>query len=180
MSSMNLQIAVVLLAVVVPLASATTYTVGDSGGWETGVNYVNWVSGKTFVVGDILSFTYTNQHSVVEVSKSDYSSCSTSNPIATNSASPTSVTLNKTGELFFVCGTPGHCSQGMKLDLNVSAAGTTASPPPPGATTASPPPPGSTTSSPPPPRNAAGDLHVRRMDVVMAFAFCLVAVLLWQ
>lgn len=49
------------------LASATTYTVGDSQGWTTAVDYNSWASGKSFAVGDTLgeratlslcSFTY--------------------------------------------------------------------------------------------------------------------------
>lgn len=34
---------------------AVDYTVGDSNGWTSGVDYTNWVSGKTFKVGDALS-----------------------------------------------------------------------------------------------------------------------------
>lgn len=34
------------------IASAATYTVGDSGGWT--FNVVNWPGGKTFSAGDVL------------------------------------------------------------------------------------------------------------------------------
>lgn len=54
------------------LASATTYTVGDSQGWTTAGDYNSWASGKSFVVGDKLgelpllcsSFTYSTSHSI--------------------------------------------------------------------------------------------------------------------
>jgi RNA 3'-terminal phosphate cyclase len=36
------------------LASATTFTVGDDQGWAMGVDYIDWVRGKTFSVGDKL------------------------------------------------------------------------------------------------------------------------------
>ncbi len=45
--------ALLVLCMVVP-SLATVYTVGDSTGWTTGVDYSTWTSGKTFVVGDSL------------------------------------------------------------------------------------------------------------------------------
>jgi hypothetical protein len=51
------------------LASATTYTVGDSQGWTTNFDYSTWASGKSFAVGDklgelalVCSFTYVSFH----------------------------------------------------------------------------------------------------------------------
>ncbi|GJN33729.1 hypothetical protein PR202_gb22352 [Eleusine coracana subsp. coracana] len=38
----------------VALASATTFMVGDDQGWTMGVDYIVWVKGKTFAVGDKL------------------------------------------------------------------------------------------------------------------------------
>lgn len=47
--------AITAVAALLPAsASATTYIVGDAGGWAPGVNYDAWVSGETFVVGDTL------------------------------------------------------------------------------------------------------------------------------
>lgn len=40
---------------VVELAMATNYTVGDSDGWELGGNFQSWASSKNFTVGDVLS-----------------------------------------------------------------------------------------------------------------------------
>lgn len=48
--------AAVLLMVLVAVgpAVATEYSVGDSQGWASGVDYSTWVAGKTFNVGDTL------------------------------------------------------------------------------------------------------------------------------
>lgn len=45
---------VLLAAVAAAPAHATDYTVGDSSGWSSGVDYTTWASGKTFAVGDNL------------------------------------------------------------------------------------------------------------------------------
>lgn len=38
----------------VTFSSAKVYTVGDSAGWNLGVDYNTWASDKTFKVGDKL------------------------------------------------------------------------------------------------------------------------------
>ena len=43
---------VILMAV--PCVFGTDYTVGDSAGCATGVDYTTWASGKTFTKGDNL------------------------------------------------------------------------------------------------------------------------------
>ncbi|KAF8404657.1 hypothetical protein HHK36_009545 [Tetracentron sinense] len=45
--------AILVLCCVVP-SLATVYTVGDTTGWMTNVDYSTWTSGKTFAVGDSL------------------------------------------------------------------------------------------------------------------------------
>ena len=44
----------VLIAAVAAPAHAKDYTVGDSSGWTSGVDYTTWASGKAFAVGDNL------------------------------------------------------------------------------------------------------------------------------
>ncbi|XP_026416428.1 blue copper protein-like [Papaver somniferum] len=108
------------------LSLATDYTVGDTAGWASGVNYDTWLTGKTFAVGDTLVFNYgSGAHSVAEVSKSDYEGCSSANALASESDGATTITLNKAGTRYFICGIPGHCSNGMKLAVTVGAAGGT-------------------------------------------------------
>lgn len=42
-------------AMLMTVANATSYTVGDADGWTAGlVDYTAWVSGKSFKVGDEL------------------------------------------------------------------------------------------------------------------------------
>ncbi|PKI47336.1 hypothetical protein CRG98_032261 [Punica granatum] len=121
--------------------AATTYTVGDSVGWTFGVDYSTWASSKSFAVGDTLVFNYgSGMHTVDEVRKSDYSTCTTGNSITTDSSGTTSILLRTTGTHYFICGVAGHCSGGMKLAITVAAAGSTViTPPSSPATTNSPP-----------------------------------------
>ena len=60
-------------------------------------------------------------HTVNEVSASDYSACSTSNYISTDSRGSTTIPLKTAGTHYFVCGIPGHCTGGMKLSVSVSS-----------------------------------------------------------
>lgn len=101
---------------------ATQYIVGGTAGWDASSDYSTWLQGKSFTVGDKLLFTYSSVHSVMEVSKSDYDSCQTSNALQSFSNGNTQITLSKPGNMYFICGTPGHCAGGMKLAVNVKAA----------------------------------------------------------
>ncbi|XP_062224867.1 mavicyanin-like [Phragmites australis] len=112
----------VLLVAVVP-ASAKDYTVGDSSGWKPGVDYTAWAKGKTFNVGDTLSFQYNAAHSVVEVSEAGHGTCSASNPLRSYSDESTTIPLTKPGTRYFICGASGHCASGMKLAVTVSGGG---------------------------------------------------------
>jgi hypothetical protein len=106
------------------------------------------------VVWHAAVFQYSMMHTVAEVSSADYSACSTSNSIQSYSDQNTKIALTKPGTRYFVCGTPGHCSGGMKLAVTVAAAGATT--PAAGATPAAP----GTETSPPtedsPPSTSAG------------------------
>ncbi|CAH1414449.1 unnamed protein product [Lactuca virosa] len=144
---------IVATTMLIELALAVDHSVGaPSGGWDTSTDLSSWASSETFTVGDNLVFSYTPNHNVLEVSKDDYDSCSTSSPISSNSLAPTTIALLGDGSRYFICGTPGHCDQGMKVEIKTVVA---ASPAPPTATTpASPAPPTATTpSSPTPPES---------------------------
>ncbi|KAL5077904.1 hypothetical protein RYX36_016888 [Vicia faba] len=86
-------------------------------------------------------FQYPPNHNVVEVTKSDYESCQQTNPIQSSNDGATTIPLTSQGKRYFICGTIGHCSQGMKVEINTLATQishtslATTSPP----TTASPP-----------------------------------------
>jgi len=67
-------------------------------------------------------FTYNKQfHNVVAVSKADYKNCDASKPIATWSTGNDSVVLKTAGHHYFLCGFPGHCAAGQKVDIRIVA-----------------------------------------------------------
>ncbi|KAJ8643155.1 hypothetical protein MRB53_004903 [Persea americana] len=120
---------IVVIAVLAQCTAAeTTYIVGDSAGW-TVQSYDSWLSGKTFAVGDKLNFTFNPQaHDVAQVSKTDYDSCTNTSTIFLGTTSPTILTLNTSGEHYYICTFTGHCSSGQKLSVNVGSSTTTSSP----------------------------------------------------
>nr|GLL22980.1 uclacyanin 1-like isoform X1 [Ipomoea trifida] len=131
----TLMMSLAAISMVVGSAMAANHTVGGpNGGWDTSTNLQSWASSETFTVGDNLIFTYSPMHDVNEVSKADYDSCTSANPLSTNSGGSTVVPLTAAGKRYFICGTMGHCSMGMKLQVNVLAA---AAPPPAVSTTPS-------------------------------------------
>ncbi|XP_045788189.1 uclacyanin-3-like [Trifolium pratense] len=157
-----------VLLLAFPSVFATDFTVGDANGWTQGPDYTAWTSGKTFKVGDNLVFKYGSVHQVNEVDESGYTGCSASNTIKKYEDGDSKVPLTKAGKIYFICPTPGHCSGGMKLQVNVVAASTTPTPsgtPPPTKTpsgtpsttpsdTPSTPSSGTNTTSPPPPKDS--------------------------
>ncbi|KAJ6289341.1 hypothetical protein OIU76_025203 [Salix suchowensis] len=142
-------ISLAFVAMMLKLAMAANYTVGGpNGGWDATTNLQAWAAANNFLVGDNLIFQYGPSHDVIEVSKAGYDSCQVSSPLQSYSGGTTAITLSSPGKRYFTCATPGHCSGGMKLEIDTLA---TSAPPP-----ASPlaPPPASTlfppaSSSPP-------------------------------
>ncbi|KAI9177310.1 hypothetical protein LWI28_013567 [Acer negundo] len=138
-------------ALLMQLAMAATYTVGGpNGGWDTTTNPQTWATSQSFVVGDNLNFQYTSNHDVLEVSKADYDACTTSNAIQSYNGGNTVITLSSPGKRYFICGTAGHCSQGMKVEVDTLA---TSSPPP--ASSPTTPPPKASPSTPTPVSSSA-------------------------
>ena len=65
-------------------------------------------------------FTYNKQfHNVIAVSKAAYKNCDVTKPTATWATGKDSVVLNTTGHHYFLCGFPGHCALGQKVDVHV-------------------------------------------------------------
>jgi hypothetical protein len=62
-------------------------------------------------------------HDVVEVSRSGYRSCSAESPKATFRTGNDAVQLDGLRVRYFICGVPGHCAAGMKLEVSVRPAG---------------------------------------------------------
>ncbi|KAJ6846533.1 putative blue copper protein [Iris pallida] len=120
---------VFLFAASVGCSSAALHTVGDKQGWTImgTPNYTAWSEKKTFHVGDTLLFVYNNTfHNVVEVKKSDYDACTEKSAIATYTTGNDSITIKTAGTHYYLCGFPGHCSIGQKVEIAASAAKGTA------------------------------------------------------
>ena len=113
------------------MAAAAVYEVGDKAGWTImgNPNYGAWAASKKFHLHDTVVFTYNKQfHNVMEVGKSDYKNCSATKPIATWSTGNDTVVLNTTGHRYFICGFPGHCGIGQKVDIRVASISPSAAP----------------------------------------------------
>ncbi|KAF8388029.1 hypothetical protein HHK36_026695 [Tetracentron sinense] len=130
-----LQRAMVLFLVMAALrvSFATVYKVGDSAGWTTigNVDYKKWASTKTFHVGDTVLFEYNSQfHNVMQVNHTDYKSCNITTPMATHSTGNDSIAISRTGHYYFLCGVPGHCQAGQKVDIRIARASSSVAPTP--------------------------------------------------
>ncbi|CAL4927928.1 unnamed protein product [Urochloa decumbens] len=103
-------------------SSAVIYKVGDTSGWTIlgNINYTDWTTKKNFKVGDIIEFKYPQGiHNVLEVNKADYDSCTNTTPIATHTSGDDKIAIKRPGHRFFICGVPGHCAAGQKLNIRV-------------------------------------------------------------
>ncbi|XP_017696182.2 blue copper protein-like [Phoenix dactylifera] len=127
--------AVVIAALVtlasVGFSSGAVYTVGDKAGWTIigNVNYTAWASTKNFHVGDIILFVYNkNFHNVMEVNKEDFKACNAGSPLTTHTSGNDSFTIKRRGHHFFLCGVPGHCGLGQKVDIRVPKLASSAAP----------------------------------------------------
>ncbi|GJM98542.1 hypothetical protein PR202_ga15566 [Eleusine coracana subsp. coracana] len=101
-----------------------------------GVDYIVWIKGKTFAVGDKLVFNYPSaEHTVTEVRKDDYFACAGGNALSNDRSGSTNVTLTAPGTRYFICNIPGHCTIGMKIAVTVAGGGPPSTAPP-GATSA--------------------------------------------
>ncbi|KAL2463808.1 mavicyanin-like [Forsythia ovata] len=108
------------------------HKVGDSAGWTTigNVDYKQWGATKNFQICDVIVFEYNPQfHNVIQVTHTEYKTCNASFPITTHTTGNDSITINTYGHHFFICGVPGHCQAGQKVDINVLRTPSVAPPP---------------------------------------------------
>ncbi|KAJ3705437.1 hypothetical protein LUZ61_009142 [Rhynchospora tenuis] len=167
--------------------TATVLKVGDDKGWTImgNVNYSAWASSKKFKIGDVILFEYNkNFHNVMLVTKNDYKSCNATNPIATYKSGNDSITITRSGHNFYICGVPGHCAIGQKVDIRVEKTKRASSPrsaPVPESSTSSPSPSSDTgdtagastnASSAPAPKPSSGS---RFVPAYLGFGVALVA-----
>ncbi|XWS70714.1 hypothetical protein CRYUN_Cryun03dG0071200 [Craigia yunnanensis] len=125
---------IAIVAMLQSSSAQTNYVVGDALGWVVPPGpavYSTWAANKTFRVGDTLVFNFANgAHDVARVTKANFDACNASSPLLLLSNSPANVIINETGDHYFLCAIPGHCSAGQKLGINVSAAASSPAPQP--------------------------------------------------
>ncbi|KAL9229275.1 hypothetical protein vseg_004760 [Gypsophila vaccaria] len=115
---------VVLLVAPFALMHVNAQTTVD---WTIGKSYTTY-STQSFKPGGTIVFNYDKAlHNVEVVSKSDYENCVSGNALQTFSDGKTTITL-KQGPMYFICGIPGHCTAGMKLQVNVGDSGSSSTP----------------------------------------------------
>ncbi|XP_026443276.1 mavicyanin-like [Papaver somniferum] len=111
----------------VPLmVNGAVYTVGGFTGWTTigHYDYAKWAANQTFQVGDAIRFVFNPaHHNVMEVSSSDYESCNAEAATSIYITGDDTIPLTKEGHHYFICGVPGHCQVGQKVDIQVSTKG---------------------------------------------------------
>ncbi|WOH12855.1 hypothetical protein DCAR_0832364 [Daucus carota subsp. sativus] len=120
--SKTVSLGLLILVSQLQVSMGAVYKVGDSAGWTIAgsVDYRQWSAPKTFHVGDIILFQYNSQfHNVMQVHHAEYKSCNASAPIVTHTTGNDSITITSKGHHFFLCGIPGHCQAGQKVDINV-------------------------------------------------------------
>ncbi|KAL9241941.1 hypothetical protein vseg_015993 [Gypsophila vaccaria] len=152
--AMKSALLITLMCVALGIVSAQT-TVD----WKLGQSYTSY-STQSFKTGATIVFNYDSTHNVLVVSKSDYDNCNTASPIQKFTDGKTTITL-KQGASYFICGVPGHCSAGMKLQVNAAAdsgSSTPATPTTPSTTTPTPDAGSSTPTTPsaPSPKGSSG------------------------
>ncbi|CAK9211564.1 unnamed protein product [Sphagnum troendelagicum] len=123
-----LVVAFLALDVQLQCVQGANYTVGDQFGWSlpeaNGFNssYYNdeWLTTLVLYPRDILFFNYkVPAHSVLQVSEIDYISCNYNSPLEKYTSGADSVGPLSAGMYWFICGTPSHCSMGMRMAVPV-------------------------------------------------------------
>ncbi|KAK3228402.1 hypothetical protein Dsin_000283 [Dipteronia sinensis] len=178
LAKINAVVFLMMIASVFGVSMAAVYNVGDSAGWTSAgaVDYHKWADHKDFHVGDTLVFKYNNQfHNVKQVSQKDFLSCDATSPINTYGTGSDSVTLKSASHYHFLCGFPGHCQAGQKVEILVTPASLRPTPspvlsPPSHCTDQTSTTPTTSTSTD---KNAANSLYSSNFVAFTMLAFCL-------
>lgn len=115
----------ILMIVCFGACSATVYTVGGDEGWTSSgaVDYNEWTSSKLFHVGDEFIFNYKHEDDFVTlVTEVDYDHCISPSLALSDYGGLTTLTFNKPGTYYVICGEPGHCEAGQKIKIKINAA----------------------------------------------------------
>ncbi|KAM7272965.1 hypothetical protein ACFE04_027629 [Oxalis oulophora] len=105
---------IVLLLALFQFSIATDYIVGDTEGWtsmSTVVDYDGWISATSGV-----------DYKGWQVTEEAFKQCNPTSPIATYTTGSDKIVLQKAEHYYFLCGFPGHCQAGQKLDILVKPA----------------------------------------------------------
>lgn len=71
-------------------------------------------------IAKLAVFEYNKEfHSVVRVTHKNFNACNLTAPYVTWATGNDSFTIRRAGHYYFVCGFPGHCSAGQKVDIRV-------------------------------------------------------------
>ncbi|CAJ1925440.1 unnamed protein product [Sphenostylis stenocarpa] len=178
--------AVVFLMMMMMTASqvshAAVHKVGDSSGWTIigNIDYRKWAATKNFQVGDTIVFEYNAKfHNVMRVTHAMYKTCNASSPLTTMTTGNDTIKITNYGHHFFLCGIPGHCQAGQKVDINVvkvsGAAAAAAEAPTPTSAMASPVPPANVPA--PSPNNASPLMVVKGGVGLLTLVMALLALL---
>ncbi|WRX22381.1 Phytocyanin domain - like 10 [Theobroma cacao] len=124
------------------------------------IDYKQWAATKTFQVGDIIRNQQpyncfcpesdriaslrkdksggkiqlpreVEYHNVMRVTHPMYRACNATAPLATYTTGNDTITITTKGHHYFLCGVPGHCQAGQKVDINVLRTSETAPTPSP-------------------------------------------------
>ncbi|KAH8484348.1 hypothetical protein H0E87_028702 [Populus deltoides] len=90
------------------------FYVGGRDGWATNPSerYSHWAERNRFQVNDTLFFKYKKgSDSVLIVSKDDYYSCNTKNPVKSLTDGDSSFIFDRSGPFFFISGNADDCNK---------------------------------------------------------------------
>ncbi|KAG4987322.1 hypothetical protein AAZX31_11G005300 [Glycine max] len=113
---------VFLMMTAFQVSNSAVHKVGDSAGWTIigNIDYKKWAATKNFQVGDTIIFEYNAKfHNVMRVTHGMYKSCNASSPLTRMSTGNDTIKITNYGHHLFLCGVPGHCQAGQKVDINV-------------------------------------------------------------
>ncbi|XP_065850354.1 blue copper protein-like [Euphorbia lathyris] len=121
-------LAIAVAASLVHSTAAKTFVVGDDLGWLVppggDLFYATWAAVHIFTVGDVLLFNFTSGvQDVARVSKEAFLKCNSTDFISVTTSGPVNITLNTSGEYFFISTMDKHCFLGQRLAIYVIPGG---------------------------------------------------------
>ncbi|GAV80593.1 Cu_bind_like domain-containing protein, partial [Cephalotus follicularis] len=105
-------------------SQAYKFCVGGRDGWVLNPHesYNHWAERNRFQVNDTLFFKYKKgSDSALVVTKDDYNSCNTKNPILSLEDGDSIFKFGRSGFFFFISGNGDNCNKGQKLIILVMA-----------------------------------------------------------